>query len=80
MNKSEEKKDIQQSDENRNTEDTTSYEDDSDKEYDEEYYRDIFDFFDWNNSNTIPTSVSHPNIFKHAKYHLHGLLHLLCSN
>ena len=64
MNKSEEKRGIEQSDDNRNAEDSASSEDDCDKEYDEEYYRDIFDFFDWNNSNTIPTSVSHTNIFQ----------------
>ena len=27
-------------------------------EYNKLFYRDIFDFFDWNNSNTIPASVS----------------------
>ena len=64
MNKSEEKRGIEQSDDNRNAEDSASSEDDCDTEYDEEYYRDIFDFFDWNNSNTIPTSVSHTNIFQ----------------
>ena len=32
--------------------------DQDEKEDTQEYYRDVFDFFDWNNSNTIPTSVS----------------------
>ena len=33
-------------------------EEQDEKEDTQEYYRDVFDFFDWNNSNTIPTSVS----------------------
>ena len=33
-------------------------EEECEKEYNKLFYRDIFDFFDWNNSNTIPTSVS----------------------
>ena len=27
------------------------------KEENQEYFRDVFDFFDWNNSNTIPTRM-----------------------
>ena len=46
------------SDESHSTDLDDRNDEDCEREYNMLYYKDIFDFFDWNNSNTIPTSVS----------------------